>query len=472
MELGYLISPIVQIVDNNGKPVVGAKIYVYNADTTVLVNTYNDFEFHLNPNPVLTDTLGNCTIIADNSKAYDIIVNDNEGLPLFSKKNITISSGIDPASNIVFEEGYGISINREGNVVTISVDTDLIATQDDLAAKQDKLYAGDNINIDAENKINVTGRKIVRVVSPLEMEISDDKVILSIDTDAISGNLSAGTDLKIENNIVSVNTNGQIKGGVYNFIAGENTWVSGNHNIIAGANISATGGRNAVFGGNNNVSGYSNSIGGYTNNISGAGVSVGGLNNTVSGQTDAVFGYNNEVSGDYTFVAGRLHDVSGESNTIVGEYNRCNGKDDFIGGSYTSAENLKESFVYGYKNNVKSSRTGNAIVNAIGENNNISGDNVQVLGSDNNITGTSNYILGSHNEINSYNGTQGCGIVGDYNTIGYTNSYTVGNRLTANDNEILIGLGPSATDLSFSGTYLKITPNGIYKVVNGVQTQL
>lgn len=430
MELGYLISPIVQIVDNNGKPVVGAKIYVYNADTTVLVNTYNDFEFHLNPNPVLTDTLGNCTIIADNSKAYDIIVNDNEGLPLFSKKNITISSGIDPASNIVFEEGYGISINREGNVVTISVDTDLIATQDDLAAKQDKLYAGDNINIDAENKINVTGRKIVRVVSPLEMEISDDKVILSIDTDAISGNLSAGTDLKIENNIVSVNTNGQIKGGVYNFIAGENTWLSGNHNIIAGANISATGGRNAVF------------------------------------------GYNNEVSGDYTFVAGSLHDVSGESNTIVGEYNRCNGKDDFIGGSYTSADNLKESFVYGYKNNVKSSRTGNAIVNAIGENNNISGDNVQVLGSDNNITGTSNYILGSHNEINSYNGTQGCGIVGDYNTIGYTNSYTVGNRLTANDNEILIGLGPSATDLSFSGTYLKITPNGIYKVVNGVQTQL
>ena len=430
MELGYLISPVVQIVDNNGKPVVGAKIYVYNADTTVLVNTYNDFEFHLNPNPVLTDTLGNCTIIADNSKAYDIIVNDNEGLPLFSKKNITISSGIDPASNIVFEEGYGISINREGNVVTISVDTDLIATQDDLAAKQDKLYAGDNINIDAENKINVVGRKIVRVVSPLEMEISDDKVILSIDTDAISGNLSAGTDLKIENNIVSVNTNGQIKGGVYNFIAGENTWVSGNHNIIAGANISATGGRNAVF------------------------------------------GYNNEVSGDYTFVAGRFHDVSGESNTIVGEYNRCNGKDDFIGGSYTSADNLKESFIYGYKNNVKSSRTGNAIVNAIGENNNISGDNVQVLGSDNNITGTSNYILGSHNEINSYNGTQGCGIVGDYNTIGYTNSYTVGNRLTANDNEILIGLGPSATDLSFSGTYLKITPNGIYKVVNGVQTQL
>ena len=430
MELGYLISPVVQIVDNNGKPVVGAKIYVYNANTTVLVDTYNDFEFHLNTNPVLTDTLGNCTIIADNSKAYDIIVNDNEGLPLFSKKNITISSGIDPSSNIVFEEGYGISINREGNVVTIAVDTDLIATQDDLAAKQDKLYAGDNINIDSDNRINVVGRKIVRVVRPLEMEISDDKVILSIDTDAISGNLSAGTDLKIENNIVSVNTNGQIKGGVYNFIAGEDTVISGNHNIIAGDNVSASGGRNAVF------------------------------------------GYNNKVSGDFTLVAGRGHNVSGESNTIVGEYNRCNGKDDFIGGSYISADNVNESFIYGYKNDIKSSRTGSAQNNVIGNNNIISGDNVHVLGADNKVSGTSNYIVGSHNEITSYNGTQACGIVGDYNAIGYANSYAVGNRLTANDNEILIGLGPSATDLSFSGTYLKITPYGIYKVVNGVQTQL
>lgn len=147
MELGYLISPIVQIVDNNGKPVVGAKIYVYNANTTVLVDTYNDFESHLNTNPVLTDTLGNCTIIADTSKAYDIIVNDENDVLLFGKKNITIASGIDPSSALAFEGGEGIIVERTGNTVTISVDTDLIATQDDLATKQDKIYAGNNIVI-------------------------------------------------------------------------------------------------------------------------------------------------------------------------------------------------------------------------------------------------------------------------------------------------------------------------------------
>lgn len=147
MELGYLISPIVQIVDNNGKPVVGAKIYVYNANTSVLVDTYNDFEYHLNTNPVLTDTLGNCTIIADTSKAYDIIVNDENDVLLFGKKNITIASGIDPTSALAFEGGDGIIVERTGNTVTISVDTALIATQDDLATKQDKIYAGNNIVI-------------------------------------------------------------------------------------------------------------------------------------------------------------------------------------------------------------------------------------------------------------------------------------------------------------------------------------
>ena len=472
MELGYLISPVVQIVDHNGKPIVGAKIYVYNANTTVLVDTYNDFEGHLNTNPVLTDTLGNCTIIADNSKIYDIIVNDENDEPLFSKKNITITSGVDPSSSLVFESGYGIVIERTGNIVSIAVDTDLIATQDDLATKQDKLYAGNNIEIDSNNKINVVKRKMISVVSPLKMDLTDNRATLYIDEDILSP-VSAGTDLKIEDNVVSVDTNGVIASGDYNFIAGYNTWVSGNHNILAGANVSIKGGRNAVFGGNNTVSGYSNSIGGYTNNISGAGVTVGGLNNNVSGQADAVFGYNNKLSGDYTFVVGREHIVSGESNTVVGESNRCNNcKDDFIGGSYTSADNLNESFVYGYKNDIKSSRTGSALNNVIGNNNIISGDNVHVLGADNTVTGTSNYIVGSHNSANSYNGTQACGTVGDYNKVSETNSYSFGNRLSAGNNEILIGLGPMSTTQNFSGTYLKITTAGLFKVVNGVQTQL
>ena len=430
MELGYLISPVVQIVDYNGKPVVGAKIYVYNANTTVLVDTYNDFEGHLNTNPVLTDTLGNCTIIADNSKIYDIIVNDENDNLLFGKKNITITSGVDPSSSLVFESGYGISIERTGNTVSIAVDTDLIATQDDLATKQDKLYAGDNIEIDNENKINVIGRKQVTVISPLKMDLTNDRAILYIEGGFSPVQLSAGTDLKIEDSIVSVDTNGTINSGTYNFIAGYDTWISGNNNIVAGSTIGTKGGCNAAFGGNNNITGNNNIIGGFTNKINGNG--------------EAVFGENNY----------------------------CNGNYDFIGGTYTSAVLINDSLIYGYRNDIKSSRAGSAIVNIIGNENNVSGDNVHILGADNDVTGTSNYILGSHNSANSYNGTQACVAVGDYNKVSQYNSFTFGNRLSANNEEILIGLGPSSTSLDFSGTYLKITTAGLFKVVNGVETQL
>lgn len=183
MELGYLISPIIQIIDNNGNLAVGAKIYVYNANTTVLATTYNDFEGHLNTNPVITDTLGNCTIIVDNSRAYDIVVNDENDNLMFSKKNVTMANGVAPSADITFNEGYGIDITRVGNVVTIAADTDFIATQDDLTGKQNKLYAGSHIDIDENDTISVTGLKSLSGVYPVMIDetLTTQKVYLDND---------------------------------------------------------------------------------------------------------------------------------------------------------------------------------------------------------------------------------------------------------------------------------------------------
>lgn len=189
MELGYLISPIIQIIDNNGNLAVGAKIYVYNANTTVLATTYNDFEGHLNTNPVITDTLGNCTIIVDNSRAYDIVVNDENDNLMFSKKNVTMANGVAPSADITFNEGYGIDITRAGNVVTIAADTDFIATQDDLTGKQNKLYAGSHIDIDENDTISVTGLKSLSGVYPVMVDetLTTQKVYLDNDwTSSIS----------------------------------------------------------------------------------------------------------------------------------------------------------------------------------------------------------------------------------------------------------------------------------------------
>ena len=112
MALGYLLDPFIQINNVNGTPIVGAKIYVYNADTTNLAITYNDFEGHLNTNPVITDDLGNATIVADDGIEYDISVYDENDLLLFTKKYISIdkTSSAGTVTNIV--PGYGITVNR------------------------------------------------------------------------------------------------------------------------------------------------------------------------------------------------------------------------------------------------------------------------------------------------------------------------------------------------------------------------
>lgn len=183
MALGYLLEPFIQINTIVGTPVVGAKIYVYKGNTTVLATTYNDFEGHLNTNPVRTNTLGNCTIIADDSISYDIEILDALGLLLMSKKNITIGNAANGSGELVVESGYGIEVTRTQGSWKVAVDTDLIATQDDLAEKQDKLQAGANIEITNDNTINVVNRREVITEWPIKLERGNNRVKFYLDDD-------------------------------------------------------------------------------------------------------------------------------------------------------------------------------------------------------------------------------------------------------------------------------------------------
>lgn len=183
MALGYLLEPFIQINTIVGTPVVGAKIYVYKGNTTVLATTYNDFEGHLNTNPVRTNTLGNCTIIADDSISYDIEIRDALGLLLMSKKNITIGNAASGSGELVVESGYGIEVTRTQGSWKVAVDTDLIATQDDLADKQDKLQAGANIEITNDNVVNVVKRREVVTEWPIKLKRGNSRVKFYLDDD-------------------------------------------------------------------------------------------------------------------------------------------------------------------------------------------------------------------------------------------------------------------------------------------------
>lgn len=183
MALGYLLEPFIQVNTIVGTPVVGAKIYVYKGNTSVLATTYSDFEGHLNTNPVRTNTLGNCTIIADDSISYDIEIRDALGLLLMSKKNITIGNAASGTGELVVEAGYGIEVTRTQGSWKVAVDTDLIATQDDLADKQDKLQAGANIEITDDNTVNVVNRKTLYAQWPIKVDRGNSSVKFYIDDD-------------------------------------------------------------------------------------------------------------------------------------------------------------------------------------------------------------------------------------------------------------------------------------------------
>ena len=306
MVLGYLISPVVQIVDSHGKPIVGAKIYVYKAGTTNTVNTYRDFSNHYNPTPVLTNTLGNCTIIAPDDMVYDIVVKDNRNNLLMSKDNLTVSSGINPDINLRFREGYGIIIRKNGNTVTIAIDTDVVATKDDLATKQDKLTAGDNIDITNNNIINVVNRKTLYTQWPLKVDRGSSMVKLYLDDEF--ANYTAGTGISIDDNVISCT------GDITPYTAGSNITIS-DHEISS--KDWTTDINNAATTNNWDVTPYT----------AGTGISIN--NHEISCNVGKISQYNVRIPNDGTTVT--IYENTNTDNFIFeGKYNTTNSNYEII----------------------------------------------------------------------------------------------------------------------------------------------
>lgn len=106
MATAFLLDPFIQIQDNNGLTVPGAKVYVYNADTTVPAVTYSDFQGHANTSPVVADSLGHVSVIAELGYAYDVVINYPDDTLLMSEKGILPCGGSGGGSESVREILY------------------------------------------------------------------------------------------------------------------------------------------------------------------------------------------------------------------------------------------------------------------------------------------------------------------------------------------------------------------------------
>lgn len=491
MVLGYLISPVVQIVDNHGKPIVGAKIYVYKAGTTNTVNTYRDFSNHYNSTPVLTNTLGNCTIIAPDDMVYDIVVKDNRNNLLMSKDNLTVSSGINPNVNLRFREGYGIIIRKNGNTVTIAIDTDVVATKDDLATKQDKLTAGDNIDITNNNIINVVNRKTLYTQWPLKVDRGSSMVKLYLDQEFVDNNtdILPGADLTTYDDasgrqVIGVDTTSTATGD-YNFYAGYNNTINGNYNAAFGYTGSINGDGNFIAGqSNNSISGYGNAVFGTRNTVTNNGtynIIHGSQNNVNHGSNNLVVGTMNETNGHGCIIGGGSNSLYcdggyfvnnlqlGDSNTVSAEYVNANllfGDDNTISGNtyrYNIIGGNENTFDCGYG-------LYNTLV--LGYHQTFSGNNVferNIIAGDGNTFGnglSNSLVIGTDNNAYSNNVT----IIGDGHNVSADYNARLGKYSTNDDYWFAIGNGTD--DANRSNVFEVRKNNDIYFEYNNQMVQL
>jgi len=346
--LGYLLSPTVQFEDINGVPLVNGKVYVYKANTTVLATTYKNYLGNVNTNPIILDTLGHCTVIAEDTEYYDIEVYNSENNLIMSAKLIKVGGegGSASVSGVSVSAGFGTNVSSrvENNtqIFTVSVDDNFIATQTDLNGKQNVLTPGANISISGDT-ISVTGLKQVNVTAPLQKTETPSGINLSIDPSSVQRPISAGTDIKIETingvDVVGIDTTSIISSGRNNFVAGSDGIVSGDCNILAGSAYNVEGNYNATFGNNNLITGDYNAVFGKTNEVSGNNNTVFGSANSANGNSDFLIGNGLTSNGNHAKI-GNTNCFIDVDYTNKKMYKSIDGVLTEIGDTYSAGSNI------------------------------------------------------------------------------------------------------------------------------------
>jgi hypothetical protein len=123
-------SPYQTVLDENGVPLIGAKIYTYVSATSTPQATYADATgSSTNSNPILTDSSGRYTAYLL-AAAYKFIITESDGTPLAT---------IDPVSSVQTNLPTGVG---EIFVFGGSPDTPIVATSYPSGTGFDKCHAG------------------------------------------------------------------------------------------------------------------------------------------------------------------------------------------------------------------------------------------------------------------------------------------------------------------------------------------
>ena len=187
----------------------------------------------------------------------------------------------------------------------------------------------------------------------------ESDVITAINTSAVGMTLGAGTDLKIDNGIVSINTNGTMANSAdMSFVAGSGTYASGIGTVAFGINTSAIGNRGAfaegektyaeydchaegwgtsALVGNSHAEGQSTLASANCSHTEGFGTSALNANGHAEGNTTIAVGYTTHAEGYGTIASGNYAHAEGNETLALGQASHVEGYKTSAYGSYSHA---------------------------------------------------------------------------------------------------------------------------------------
>lgn len=117
MSVSATPAPKMQFFDNNGNPLVGGKLYTYQAGTTLLQNTYSSASgAAYNTNPIILDSRGEATIFLD-AKSYKFVLKTSADVLIWSVDNVNAvvqTAQLVTADGSAANPGVVIGANNSG----------------------------------------------------------------------------------------------------------------------------------------------------------------------------------------------------------------------------------------------------------------------------------------------------------------------------------------------------------------------
>lgn len=140
MSLSRMYTPVLHFDDINGRPLVGGKLYTYEANSSTPAPTYRDKSGTLlNENPISLDERGECEVWLVDGLRYKIVLVDSIGTRIWEADDVSSSgSGSSSLQRInIFSSDHSVDVVESYVSQTDSFNVDLGVKYENLPDKPD-----------------------------------------------------------------------------------------------------------------------------------------------------------------------------------------------------------------------------------------------------------------------------------------------------------------------------------------------